>query len=299
MTTAAPTLPPELSVDGDGGVPGRARRRGWRRHAVLIGGSLIVLYPIVWMVSASFRPVHEIFGNSGLWSEAFGVSNYVDGWTGIPRASFARFFLNSFIVSGAAVLGNIVSCSMAAYAFARLRFRGRTLMFAIMLVTIMLPYHVLVIPQYVLFNTVGWVDTFLPLIVPKILATDSFFIFLMVQFIRGIPSDLDEAARIDGCSPFKIYRYVILPLARPALVTTAIFTFIWTWNDFFSQIIYLQNVNNYTVPLGLRLFLDSTGLSSFGAMLAMGVLSLLPLIAIFLFFQRLIVEGIATSGLKG
>ncbi|MFS8631404.1 MAG: carbohydrate ABC transporter permease, partial [Bacillales bacterium] len=142
------------------------------------------------------------------------------------------------------------------------------------------------------------IDTFLPLTVPKFLATDAFFIFLMVQFFRGIPKELDDSAIIDGCGPIKIYYKIILPLASPALLTTAIFTFIWTWDDFFSQIIYINSVHNFTVPLGLRLFLDAQGESSWGSVFAMSVLSLLPIVVLFFFFQRHIVEGIATTGIK-
>jgi multiple sugar transport system permease protein len=173
------------------------------------------------------------------------------------------------------------------------------LWFAITIGTLLLPSHVLIVPQYIMFNTFGWIDTPLPLIVPKLLATEAFFVFLMVQFMRGIPRDLDDAAKIDGCSPFGVFRYVIVPLARPALVTTAIFSFIWTWNDFLTQLIYLPSVESYTVPIGLRLFIDSSGQTSLGPMFAMSVLSLLPVFLFFLAFQKMLVQGINTSGLKG
>ncbi len=197
------------------------------------------------------------------------------------------------------VVANAASCLIAAYAFARLRFPARGLWFAVMIGTLLLPGDVLIIPQYIVFNTLGWIDTpLLPLIVPKALATEAFFVFLMVQFMRGIPRDLDEAATIDGCSPYGVFWHVILPLSRPALVTTAIFSFIWTWNDFFTQLVYLNELEDYTVPIALRLFIDSTGQSSLGAMFAMSVLSLLPVFLFFVAFQRMLVEGINTSGLK-
>ncbi len=167
------------------------------------------------------------------------------------------------------------------------------------LVSMMLPIHVLIIPQYTLFHSLGWIDTFLPLTVPKFLAVDGFFIFLMVQFIRGLPTELDDAARIDGCGPVQIFLRIIAPLMAPALVTTAIFTFIWTWDDFFSQLVYLSDVDHYTVPMALRAFLDSSGESSWGAMFAMATLSLVPVLVFFLVFQRRITEGISTTGLKG
>jgi len=188
---------------------------------------------------------------------------------------------------------------VAAYAFARLRFPLRGMWFAIMIATLLLPSHVLLVPQYVLFNYFGWINTPLPLIVPKLLATEAFFIFLMVQFMRGIPRELDEAAKIDGCSAYGIFWHVILPLSRPALVTTAIFSFIWTWNDFLTQLVYLSGVENYTIPVGLRMFQDSGGENQIGPMFAMAVLSLLPVFLFFVAFQRLLVQGINTTGLKG
>jgi multiple sugar transport system permease protein len=167
-----------------------------------------------------------------------------------------------------------------------------------MLVTVMVPIHVVLVPQYILFNNLGWVNTFVPLILPKFLATDSFFIFLMVQFIRGIPRELDEAARIDGCGHGRIFLRVMLPLMGPALATTAIFTFIWTWSDFFTPLIYLTDPNAYTVPVALRSFLDATSGSNWGAMFAMSIVTLVPLFLVFLFGQKFLVKGIATTGGK-
>ena len=163
----------------------------------------------------------------------------------------------------------------------------------------MLPYHALVVPQYILFRELGWINTFLPLVVPKFLATDSFFIFLLVQFIRTIPVELDDAAKLDGCSPLQLYWRIIMPLAVPALATTAIFTFIWTWGDFFTQLIFLNSQSIFTVPVALNAFIDSTGISAYGPLFAMSILSLLPIFGFFLAFQRLLIDGVATSGLKG
>ena len=162
----------------------------------------------------------------------------------------------------------------------------------------MLPFHVVVVPQYIIFNQLGWVNTFVPLILPKFLATDAFFVFLLVQFIRGIPKELDEAARIDGCGHWRIFSRVMLPLMGPALATCAIFTFIWTWSDFFTPLIYLTDPIAYTVPVALRGFLDATAGSNWGAMFAMSVVTLIPLFLVFLFGQRFLVKGIATTGGK-
>ncbi|HEV2527126.1 MAG TPA: carbohydrate ABC transporter permease [Thermomicrobiales bacterium] len=267
-------------------------------HAGLIAGAIVMLYPLLWMVSSSVKPNNQIFTDLSLWPRELRLENYSDGWSGIG-VSFRTFFLNSFVISTLSVIGNVLSCSITAYAFARLEFRFKSFWFAVMLMTLMLPLHVLLVPQYVLFRNFGWLDSILPLTVPNFLATDAFFIFLIVQFIRGLPRELDQAAEMDGASPWQVYWQIIVPLCVPALVTTAIFTFIWSWNDFLSQLIYLNSVDNYTVSLGLRLFLDSVGVSSWGPMLAMSTLALIPVFVLFLLFQRLLVEGIATTGLKG
>ncbi|MCQ8783476.1 carbohydrate ABC transporter permease [Mangrovibrevibacter kandeliae] len=266
-------------------------------HAVLILASLAMLYPILWMISGSFRPQDEIFGSTSLIPSSVSLGAYVRGWSGL-QVSFGQFFWNSLVISVLATIGNVFGCSLAAFAFARLNFTGRNFWFALMLGTLMLPYHVTLIPQYILFLDLGWVNTILPLIVPKYLATDAFFIFLMVQFFRGIPRELDEAAMMDGCSPWRIYRKIMLPLSLPVLATAAIFSFIWTWDDFFGPLIYLNDIGTYTVQLGLRSFVDSTGQSDWSALFAMSNLSLVPVFLFFLFFQRLLIEGIATTGLK-
>jgi multiple sugar transport system permease protein len=269
------------------------------RLIVLIAGLLLVLYPLAWVIGSSFKSDSEIASNISVLPTEFTMEHYTAGWNSFD-VSFTRFFINSAVIALLTVVANGVSCLIAAYAFARLRFPARGLWFAVMIGTLLLPGDVLIIPQYIVFNTLGWIDTpLLPLIVPKALATEAFFVFLMVQFMRGIPRDLDEAATIDGCSPYGVFWHVILPLSRPALVTTAIFSFIWTWNDFFTQLVYLNELEDYTVPIALRLFIDSTGQSSLGAMFAMSVLSLLPVFLFFVAFQRMLVEGINTSGLKG
>ena len=266
-------------------------------HTLLICGALLMLYPLAWMVSSSLKDPDEIFSDIGLFPNNPDLDNYIQGWTA-QSVWFGRFLRNSLIISVLAVIGNLVSCSLAAYAFARLNFRLRRFWFAVMLVTIMLPVHVLIVPQYILYRQLGWVDTFLPLTVPHFLAVDAFFVFLMVQFIRGIPRELDDAARIDGCGPAQIFLRIILPLMSPALVTTAIFTFIWTWDNFFHQVIFLSDIGKYTVPLGLQGFLDQSGRSEWGQMFAMSTVALAPVFVFFLVFQRQITEGISTTGLK-
>mgnify|MGYP003875622833 FL=1 len=284
-------------VTGKATSPGRKRLTSIAIHVALISASILMLYPLLWLLSASVRPENEIFGSASIIPSAFSLDAYVRGWNGL-RTGFGTFYLNSFIISGLSVIGNVAACSMAAFAFARLEFRFKSFWFAMMLMTLMLPYQVTLIPQYVLFRQLGWVNTFLPLVVPKFLAADGFFIFLMVQFFRGLPRELDEAAQMDGCSPWRIYWKIILPLSTPVLATAAIFTFIWTWDDFFGPLIYLSEMKSYTVMLGLRTFTDSTGESDYGGLFAMSALSLVPIFLFFLFFQRLLIEGIATTGMK-
>jgi len=275
----------------------RARRAGLLKHIFLILTSLIMIYPLIWMLSASFKPDNQIFGSLSLWPATFDLGNYGQGWNALS-VSFTRFFWNSTLVTVLSVIGNVISCSFAAYAFARLEFTGKTIWFALMMMTLMIPYHVVLIPQYLLFLNLGWVNTYLPLIVPKFLAGEAFFIFLMIQFFRQLPRELDEAAMIDGCSPFKIYWAIIMPLSLPAMATAAIFSFIWTWEDFLGPLVYLNNVEDYTVPLALRMFLSQDGASQYGPMFAMSILSILPIFLFFIIFQRLIIRGIAMSGLK-
>jgi multiple sugar transport system permease protein len=282
--------------------PRRSRRRRplWQSlliHGGLIGFGLVMLYPLLWMLSSSFKPTDIIFRQPGLLPTEWEPGNYVQGWTALLHP-FHRYILNSLIIVVGSVVGNLLACSMAAYAFARLSFKGRKGFFAIMLATIMLPIHVVIVPQYILFNNLGWINTFYPLIVPKFLATDAFFIFLMVQFIRVLPRELDEAARIDGCNHWSIFWRVIMPLSMPALATTAIFTFIWTWNDFYSQLIFLTDPDLATVPLALRLFVDAQGDTSWGPLFSMSIVALGPIFGFFLAGQRYLVRGIATTGIK-
>lgn len=267
-------------------------------HVFLIMICIGMLYPLLWMMRSSVLPEDQIFSSDSLIPNEIVLSNYWEGWTANPPG-FGRFLLNSALVSGVAVMGNLVACTLAAYAFARVEFPLKRFWFAIMLGTVMIPMHATLIPQYTIFTAIGWVDTYLPLVVPKFLATDAFFIFLLVQFMRSIPRELDEAAEIDGCNHFQRFARVLLPVMTPALATTAVFTFIWTYEDFMSPLIYLADINRYTVPLGLRMFMNSMGESSYGQLFAMTTLSLVPVFIIFMIFQRRLIEGIATTGLKG
>ncbi|MDF2962830.1 MAG: sugar transporter permease [Paenibacillus sp.] len=258
-----------------------------------------MVYPLLWMLISSFKDNTEIFTNTSLIPDTVTFDNYKQGWAGLSGYTFGTFFMNTFYLVAASIIGTLISCSMAAYAFARLSFFMKKGWFAIMLTTLMLPFHVTVIPQYIMFNKFGWINSYWPLILPKFFGVEAFFIFLIVQFIRSLPRELDQAAEIDGCGPVKMYWYLIIPLTIPALMTTSIFTFIWTWNDFFSQLLYVSDIKLFPVALALRMFTDSMGDNSWGALFAMSILSLVPVFAIFIFFQRYLIEGISTGGLKG
>jgi multiple sugar transport system permease protein len=269
-------------------------------HVFIIVLGLGMIYPVLWMIISSFKPNNMIFSDPGLFPKVVTFENYISGWNGYAGTSFGTFFLNSLFMCVGAIIGNLIACTMAAYAFGRLKFAGRNFWFAVMMVTLMLPGHVTLVPRYILFNTFGWVGSFLPIIVPKFMATDAFFVFLLVQFIRSLPKELDEAAIIDGCGKVGVFVNVIVPLTIPALVTTALFTFLWTWDDFFNQLLYLTNPSIFSVSRALRTFVGDAGaVSNWGGALAMGTLSLIPPFILFFFLQKYFVQGITTTGIKG
>lgn len=281
------------------GVGGRSPRRRtlWLRQVLITAGLLIMIYPLGWMIRLSLMSESEI-GQAGVWPQgSWTGSNYADGWSALSL-DFTVFFLNSGVVALLALIGNLLSCSLTAYVLARIKFTMRPIYFAVVIATLLIPIHVLLIPQYLAFSYAGVLNTFIPLVLPKFLAVDAFFVFLMIQFIRGIPVELDQAAYVDGARHFRIYWSIILPLMRPALATTAIFTVIWTWNDFLSPLIFLTKTELYTVPVALNaLFSTDTG-SGTGRLIAMSVLSLVPLVTFFFVAQRQILDGISNSGLK-
>jgi multiple sugar transport system permease protein len=269
-------------------------------HLFIITLGLFMIYPVLWMIASSFKPNNLIFSDPGLFPKAVTLDNYVSGWKGYAGTTFGRFFANSLYMCIGAVVGNLIACTMAAYAFGRLKFAGRNFWFAVMMVTLMLPGHVTLVPRYILFNTFGWVGSFYPIIVPKFLATDAFFVFLLVQFIRSLPKELDEAAIIDGCGKFGVFYRIIVPLAVPALVTTALFTFLWTWDDFFNHLLYLTNPPIFSVSRALRTFVGDAGaVSNWGGAMAMATLSMIPPFVLFFTLQKYFVQGIATTGIKG
>lgn len=267
---------------------------------VICACGLIMIYPLIWMVMSSFKPNNAIFSTSTqLIPQNFTLENYVGGWQGFGDTSFATFFKNSLFVTVLGTVGTVVSSALVAYGFSRFNFFGKKFLFVVLLVSMMLPAQVLMIPQYIWYQQLNWVGSYLPLIVPCFFATQGFFVYLMVNFIDGIPKDLDEAAKIDGCSYYTIFFRIILPLMVPALITACIFSFMWKWDDFLSSLLYLNKTTMYTVSLALQLFTDPNTSSNYGEVFAMSTLSLVPSLLLFIFFQKYMVEGISTTGLKG
>lgn len=270
------------------------------RHVFLIALSLFMMYPIFWMFLSSFKDNTEVFSLTQVFPSVWHFENYPNGWRAIPRHTFGDFFLNSFIYSSLIVLGTLISCTLAAYPLARLNFKGKKLLFACVLATLMLPNQILLIPRYILFTKFGWTNSPLPLIVPAYFAqfSGAFCIYMIVQFMRSIPRALEEAAIIDGCGHFGTFFKIILPNIKPALFTVGIFTFIWSWDDFINQLIYLDSTAKFTVPLALRMFSDNAAQINWGQMFAMSILAILPMLTIYASSQKYFVEGITTSGLK-
>lgn len=280
----------------------RVKRKTWQTviwFVVLLAITAVVLYPLIWLLFSTFKPNSEFGTNMGLLPNAPTVDNYVKVMEGIAGVPMWRFFANSLLIAVVSVIGTVLSSALAAYAFGRIQFKGLGILFAAMIGTLLLPFHVVIIPQYILFNNLGLVDTFWPLLLPKFLATEAFFVFLLVQFIRQMPRDMDEAARIDGAGHIRIFWAIIVPLIRPALITCAIFAFIWAWNDFLGPLLYLTSPENYPLPIALRLYNDQTSSSDYGATVTASFIALLPVLLFFLVFQRFLVDGVATQGLKG
>jgi multiple sugar transport system permease protein len=274
----------------------------WRNlvyHGFVLVFGFAMLYPLMWMVASSFKPGDEIFTNvTSLIPRRFTLDNYAQGWAGFGGIPFVQFFRNSLLYSVVGTILVVCASAITAYGFARLRFVGRRFWFTMMLMTLMLPIQVQVIPEYILFAKLGFLNTFWPLLLPRI-GGQAFFIFMIMQFIRGIPRELDDAAAIDGCGELGIFWRIIVPLISPALVTAAIFSFYFTWGDFLHPLIYLNDPRLYTISVALRTYADPSTVSNWGAIFAMATLALVPVFAVFIFFQRYLVEGISTAGLSG
>ena len=255
----------------------------------------VLVFPGFWMVASSLKTKGDLMTLPPRWlPSALNWQNYTAPWENLP---FARFFMNSALITCMAMLGAVISSSFIAYGFARFNVRGRDFLFLFVLSTMMIPDAVTLIPRFILFARLKWIDTYLPLTVPFYFGS-SFFIFLFRQFFSTLPRELDDAARIDGCSYLGVYARIILPLSKPALITASIFSFLWNWNDFLGPLVYVHSLEKYTAAIGL-LFFQGQHYAEWGQVMAMSTLMTAPVIILFLILQRYYVQGIALTGLKG
>jgi multiple sugar transport system permease protein len=291
----APAAAPPVATGRTTGAP--RRRRSWTVTTLCVATAVaicvVMVLPLVWMVLTSFKPEADIVRfPPRLWPTSWTIQHYIDVWRRIP---FARLYINTIVFAGAVTVISLTLDSLTAYALARLDFRGRDVVFVAILVMLMLPFQVTLIPLYELLSDLGWTNTFRGLVVPR--ATNAFGIFFLRQFFLSLPRDLEEAARIDGAGEFRIYAQIMLPLAAPALLTLALFHFMYNWNDLLWPLIINQSSDRQTLPAGLATFVGQH-VVEYGLLMAASVLSLLPIVLFFLLIQRRFVEGIATTGIK-
>jgi len=266
-------------------------------YGVLIAGAVVVMMPFAWTLSTSLKAPSDIFVFPPRWiPDPIVWSNYPEALTAYP---FGRWLQNTLFVVVFSTVATLISCSMVAYSFARLRWPGRDILFIVLLSTMMLPEQVTLIPTFIVFRQLGWVNTFLPLIIPPLFARNAFYVFLLRQFFMTIPLDLDDAARIDGAGYFAIYSRILLPMSKPALAIAGIMFFQFKWKEFFAPLIYLHDSEKYTIALGLRAFQSETWGTDWHLMMAANIVFMLPLIVIFYFAQRYFIQGIVFTGVKG
>ena len=269
------------------------------RYSVLTGVGLLLLYPLLWMVAGALKPNHEIFAGIGLLPEAPTLDGFARGWKTSTEYTFATYFANTLRIVVPKVILTVISSVLVAFGFARFQLPGRRLWFALLIATVLLPKSVLLIPQYLMFRELGWLDSFLPLVVPSAFATEGFFVFLILQFMRSFPPEMEEAAVIDGCNSLQVLWHVVVPVILPALISVALFQFMWSMNDFIGPLLYLSSVGKYPISLALKISIDVTEATAWNEVLAMSTLALLPSVLVFFFAQRYFVEGITLGSVKG
>lgn len=278
------------------------RKKTWIRtplkYVGYIGFACVFLFPILWMVFGTFKDNIELFSSMSLLPRSFNLDSYVNGWKGTANISFGTFFKNSFILVGSTTIFTLISSILIGYGFARFNFPFKKVLFVIMIGTMMLPNAVLVVPRYILFNALGWIDTYKVFYIPALFGCYPFFTFMFVQFFRSVPKELDEAAKIDGCNSFNVLIRILLPLLKPVIVSCIVFQAAWTWEDFFNPLIYISSTRNYPVSLGLRMNLDTAAAIDYPNLLAMSTLSIVPIALLFFFAQKAFVEGISSTGIK-
>ena len=269
------------------------------KYIILIVVGLLMIYPLLWLIGASFKENNEIFSSVGIIPKKFDVTGYINGWKTSTEYTFTKYFMNTFAIVVPKVILTLISCTLAAYGFARFKIPGKKFLFSILIGTLLLPTIVLNIPQYIMYRQIGWLDTYLPLIIPSLLATDTFFVFMLIQFIRGIPKELEEAAKIDGCNPIQTLWYVIVPVLKPAIISVALLQFMWSMNDFLGPLLYISSVEKYPVVLALRMAMDASAETKWNEMIAMSIVTILPSLVLFFAAQKHFVEGVTSGSVKG
>ena len=268
-------------------------------YSILILIGALMCYPLIWMFFASFKTNAEIYAGVNLLPKSFSFDGFVNGWKGVAGNTYATFFTNSLLLVAPTTIFTVVSSALVAYGFARFEFRGKKFFFTILLGTLMLPNAILIIPRYTIFRDLNVLDGYFPFYLMSLFACYPFFTYMLVQFMRGLPRELDEAAFIDGCGSFKTFTHILLPLLKPALFSAGLFQFLWTYNDYLNSLIYISSMKKYTVSLALRMTMDSEATVAWKNIMAMSCLVVLPVILLFFLCQKYFVEGIATTGLKG
>ncbi|WP_069999093.1 carbohydrate ABC transporter permease [Cellulosilyticum sp. I15G10I2] len=268
-------------------------------YTILILAGIVMIYPLIWMFFASFKSNEEIFGSLRLLPSSFNWQSYVDGWRSTGGMTYGKFFLNTFALVIPTTVFTLITSALVAYGFARFEFGGKKLLFMLLIATLMLPNAVIIIPRYTIYRSLSVLDSYWTFYLPALLGCYPFFTYMLIQFLRGLPKDLDESAYIDGCGTLKTFIHILLPLLKPSLFSAGLFQFLWTYNDYFNSLIYINTVSKYTVSLALRLSLDAETVVQWNKVMAMACVAVLPVVILFFLCQRYFVEGISTSGLKG
>ncbi len=281
---------------------GRLGKRGWGKashaliHLVLLSAAMLFLFPLLWMVSTSLKPIAETMKIPPVW--LYWPPQFKNFWDAVNYIPFLRYTLNTLIVCSLAIIGTVSSCSLVAYGFSRIKWPGRDIFFVVTLATMMIPFPVIMVPLYAVFRELGWIGSLKPLWAPAFFGS-AFNIFLLRQFFLGIPNDLSDAARIDGCNELVIFWRIILPLCKPVLAVVTLFTFIYHWNDFLAPLIFLTKQETFTLSLGLQFYQSQHGGTQWHMLMAASVLVVAPVIVLFFFTQRTFIKGIALTGIKG
>ncbi|EPH63843.1 carbohydrate ABC transporter permease [Enterococcus casseliflavus] len=269
------------------------------RYTLLISVAFLMLYPIIWLVGASFKTNAEIFTSISFIPSSLDFSSYIKGWETGTQFTFTTFFINTFKIVIPKVLFTAIMCPIVAYGFARFDFPFKKILFSLLISTLFLPGVVTRIPLYMLWNQLGFLDSYVPLIAPAVFAQEPFFVFMLIQFLRGIPKEFDEAATIDGCNSFQVFTKVLLPILRPSVVTISLFQFMWSMNDFLGPLIYISSVEKFPVAIALKMSMDASSSIAWNQVIAMSVISLLPSIILFFCASKQFVDGISAGGIKG